>query len=168
MAAAYGPYTGIIQERRFRMLVPVGDRHAELTGQPDWFNTKTGHLEDWKSTKQVPKIVYDDHVKQVNIYAALIELGTMDDPPDWLALHKIRDLSVQKAFVRYIDPDRSVSMEVPLWENRVTMDWVAARMEPIVRFRETGDLPVGLAAEPDQFWKSRYCPFRGTGQCCAD
>lgn len=171
MATAYGPYPGVIQERRARLVVSTPAGEAELTGQPDWFNATTHYLEDWKSTVKVPDRVYDDHESQVNIYATLIENGGFDlveddqsgDEPYYLAPYR-----VDTAAIRYIDPSRAVAMPVELWSNDVTMRFIISKMEPIVRFVNTGILPDGIANDKQQGWKSRYCPFRGSGLCCAD
>lgn len=167
MALSYGPYPGVIQERRIRLVVATESGEAELTGTPDWYNAETQYLEDWKSTKVVPNAPYDDHKAQVNIYAMLIEDGKYDalDPvlPPWKPRFKVKS-----AAIRYIDPDRSVAIPVDLWSEEYTRNYVRGKMEPLIKFQGTGELPEGIANDPESGWKSRFCIFRGTGKCCAD
>lgn len=171
MAEAYGPYPGVIQERRIRLVIATPSGEAELTGKPDWFDANRGYLEDWKSTKKAPSKPYDDHEAQVNIYAMLIEEGIFDDMLNLVTGYTGPDgyaFKVNEAAIRYIDADRSVAIPVTLWSEDYTRSFVERKMEPIVKFLKTGELPEGIAHDKDLAWKTKYCAFRGTGKCCGD
>lgn len=170
MAESYGPYPGVIQERRIRLVVETPAGTAELTGKPDWYDANRAYLEDWKSTKKAPSAPYDDHIAQVNTYAHLIQNGAFDDGiresmPD---REEATDFKVNSAAIRYVDPDRSVALPVELWHDSYTARFIRSRMTPLVHFLATDELPHGIATDAAQGWKTRYCVFRGTGMCCAD
>lgn len=160
MAEADGPYDGVIQETRIRKSINVDGTEIEITGQPDWFDTNTNHLDDWKSTSVCPSKPYDDHEKQLNIYAWLIDGGVWDGG-------EISDYVVDTASIVYIDPKRSVIHPVVLWRSDVVEDMIRQRLSHYVHYLNTGEiLPYEL--RPEKVWKKRFCTFRGTGRCCSD
>jgi len=181
MAESYGPYPGVVQERRIRLTVETPVGVAELTGKPDWYDADRGYVEDWKSTATAPQRPYDDHIAQVNIYAFLIEKGRYDpqdrpetcsddgyqpDPDDPVKTYA--PLKVHTAAIRYIDHARGPAIPVELWSQRAAEEFIVQHMTPLVRWQQTGELPIGYTRGDKGFWKSSYCPFRGTGKCCAD
>jgi hypothetical protein len=171
MAEVGGPYEGVIQGRRIRKFVYVGDEPVMVTGKPDWFDARYNHLDDWKSTKKCPSAPYDDHIAQVNIYAWLIDGGMWDGGADSYGVpfpqFKSTDV-VETASIIYIDPDRSVIRAVELWTTEATEAMIQRKLEPLVRYRQTGELPAGIRDSGPDSWKRRFCPFKGTGKCCAD
>jgi hypothetical protein len=172
MAEAYGPYPGVIQERRIRLAVSTPEGVGELTGKPDWYDADRKYVEDWKSTRTAPKAPYADHIAQVNIYAYLIEKGVYDPYNDPGGMHDPLDayypLHVETAAIRYIDPDRAPCIPVELWSNDNIERFIRSKMAPLVRFQKTGELPTGYTAKSENWWKTRYCTHRGTGLCCGD
>lgn len=161
MAEVGGPYDGVVQERRIRKTVDVLGEPIEITGQPDWYDERFKHLDDWKSSKKCPAAPYDDHVAQVNIYAWLIDGGVWDTG-------ELSSGYVESASIVYIDPDRSVIRPVELWTTEATEALIIRLVEPIVRYRKDGTIPVGILPGAKDSWKRKFCPFKGTGRCCAD
>lgn len=161
MAEAGGPYEGVIQETRIRKNVRVLGESVEVTGQPDWYDARHKHLDDWKSTAKCPAQPYDDHIAQVNIYAWLIDGGVWDNGSASVDL-------VETASIVYIDPTRSVTRAVDLWSTEATEAMIVRRLEPLVRYAKDGTIPAGIGPGGKDAWKRKYCPFKGTGKCCAD
>ena len=161
MAEADGPYPGVIQEIRIRKTITVDGIDIEITGQPDWYDTTSNHLDDWKSTGKCPTKPYDDHKAQVNIYAWLIDGGTWDNGEK-------SDTIVESASIVYIDPSRSLIHPIDLWSSGATDAFIRRKIEPLVRHRKHGVYPTVADLASSDKWKIRYCPFSGTGHCCGD
>lgn len=177
MAEVGGPYPDVVQERRIRKGVVVGEDRITITGQPDWYDRSTRHLDDWKSTSSCPTTPYDDHIAQLNIYAWLIDGGTWDGLydercfGDKLELTQLKpEIStdiVESASIIYIDPKRSVRRDVELWSSDATEAFIVRAATPIAEYYRTGTLPAGITAR-SELWKRRFCPFSGSGKCCGD
>jgi hypothetical protein len=161
MAEQHGPYDGVVQEVRISKSIDVDGELFTITGKPDWYDVVNRHLDDWKSTKVCPKVVYDDHKYQVNIYAWLIDGGT------W-STGEISDVTPDTASIIYIDPSRSVTLEVELWSTDAVEALIRRKLAPVKRYQDTGELPEGVADKGPEAWRHRFCPFRGTGKCCGD
>ena len=161
MAEKDGPYDGVIQELRIRKTITILGMEVTISGQPDWYDTIYHHLDDWKSTAQCPLKVYPDHQLQVNIYAWLIDGGVWDNG------EPSNDI-VETASIVYIDPKRSVSLDVDLWSSEAVEKEIVKRMEPVIAYRLGGELPGPQYLSKKDGWRKKFCPFSGSGLCCSD
>lgn len=163
MIEKHGPFPGVIQERRISKTFtdPETQQSVVVSGQPDWWDAPHRHLADWKKTKKAPSQPYDDHERQINIYAWLLDGGTWEDGT-------ISEEGPLTAEIVYLEPGRTRIVPVLLWTPEATRRMMSRRMGQYLRYEESGEIPVGLDLDGPEAWKARYCPFRGTGQCCAD
>lgn len=101
-----GPYDGVVQEVRYSHTIQVDGVEMELSGQPDWYDSNAGGLDDYKYTGYPPKEPREEHKAQLNVYAWLLENN---------------GLPVETARVIYLHPKsrqtgkRQTTYHVPLW-----------------------------------------------------
>lgn len=163
MIERHGPYEGIIQEKRIKKMFfdPETGNNAFISGQMDWWDYEHRHLADWKKTNKAPTTPYDDHERQVNIYAWLLDGGVWEDGT-------VSEYGPETAEIIYLEPKRCRIVPVMLWSHEAVERMIASRLIPFVEHLRTKELPVGLDKDGPDYWKAQYCPFRGTGKCCAD
>lgn len=163
MAEHGGPFPGVIQERRIRKQFVLDDGFVfDITGQPDWWDVDHRHISDWKSTKVAPNEPYEDHDRQVNVYAWLLDGGTWDDTGE------VNTVTALTADITYIDPMRSRIIPIPLWTDDAITRMLQRKLQPFADHRRSGTVPEAIPFGSEEFWKTRYCPFFGTESCCGD
>ncbi len=156
-----GPYRGVIQEARYHSSIFVNEEEVYISGQPDWYDTETHQLDDYKYTGYPPNSPRDEHEGQVNVYAWLLEKN---------------HLPVHSARVIYLHPKhrqsgkRQTTYHIPLWTNGAVEKYITSRLLPLVMYdndNNVAKLKIGLGDE----WKAQFCPFRhkcNPGRCCSE
>lgn len=154
-----GPYPGIVQEVRFRRNVTVDGVTFDVSGKPDWIDPEEQEIQDHKTIAFIPKAPYDDHKRQINIYAWLVETGECDQPG-------IGPYLISRARMHYLAGKNEAFMDVDLWSHDAVEEYVVNRLRPFAAHVLNGTLP-GKLGESEK-WKAAYCPFKGSGKCCME
>ena len=101
----------LLSEERLRAVLDG----VTITGQPDAVvDTERRHLDDYKTTKRIPKEPYEHHVAQLNIYA-------------WL-LRRAKKLDVETASVVYLDMGGVARLPAPIWSLAETETYLRERL----------------------------------------
>lgn len=112
-----------------------------VTGQPDAVvDTEHRHLDDYKTTKRIPREPYEHHIAQVNVYA-------------WL-LHKAKGVEIKTASIVYLDMGGVAHLAVPIWSRRKTEKFLRER---IASWQQGATTPSA--------WECKSCPLN---EECAD
>ena len=165
----------VAQDPDVTLVIPeieVSDPLREVVGQGDilLFNTRTETYEliEIKSIKQqgvrygIPK---QEHRIQAGIYAYILrEHGgrTQDGtiiPPLGKALESVRFVYVEKETMVIHERVEDAAEMAEIGRNRVI------RMQNLERNYELENLPM---VDNKNYWFRSYCPYRGSGLCCAD
>lgn len=145
----------IIREKSIELPFSLGKgkgrtKKFKLKGRFDEFNTKTGTLIDYKSTKEVPKYnyAYTYHSQQLMIYAYMI--------------NKILGYKVKNIEVVYMDPSKA---------KRVTVkDTPMAETEAFIKQRLTLYVDVIKNPEGNTYelgYSCKFCPVSIRSRCWA-
>jgi hypothetical protein len=166
-----GPYEGVVQEVRFVRGLKVDGVAMTLSGQPDWIDTQTAQIHDFKATGWSPTTPKQDHVAQLNCYRWLLGGGVLEGdnplPPgfavDELVLHYSHPLDK-------VTHSRHSTFRMRPWDDAAVERYIRRQLAPYVRYEQTGSLAgIGVAGVLDQEWRKGYCTFRhacNPGQCC--
>ena len=112
-----------------------------VTGQPDAVvDTESRHLDDYKTTKRIPREPYEHHIEQLNIYA-------------WL-LKRAKGIKIKTAAIVYLDMGGVARLAAPVWSRRKTEKFLRER----IAAWQTG-------ATTPSAWECKSCPLN---QECAD
>lgn len=148
-----GPYEMVTQEQRFSRSLSVEGREYVVSGQPDWYDEQSEHLEDFKRVSYLPRAVRPDHETQLNIYAWLLEGN---------------GLPVKSAAVRYLGNTGELVHPVALWTEDAVERYITDKYQPVARYHYHGNLSLLRVHKSDE-WKAPYCPFasdHNPGRCC--
>ena len=112
-----------------------------LSGIPDVFNLERGILIDYKTTRRIPKVPYEHHKNQINIYSAMIDM--------------MYAVSVEVLLIAYI-----AQFDVhPVLVEKISFDDVADMVvngaRPLVEFLRSGEIP-----EYKEVWECKYCEVK--------
>ncbi len=112
-----------------------------VTGQPDAVvDTERRHLDDYKTTKRIPREPYEHHIAQVNVYA-------------WL-LHRAKGVEIETASIVYLDMGGVARLAAPVWSRRKTEKFLRER---IASWQQGATTPSA--------WECKSCPLASE---CAD
>ena len=117
-----------------------------VTGQPDAVvDTERRHLDDYKTTKRIPREPYAHHIAQINVYA-------------WL-LRKAKDIRIETASIVYLDMGGVARLAVPLWSRKQTEKFLRER---IAAWREKATIPSAWECKscPLSVWECTHAPHR--------
>ncbi len=107
-----------------------------LTGKPDAvLDTERRHLDDYKTTRYVPKKPHDHHIAQLNLYA-------------WL-LRQAKNVVIETASIVYLDMSGVVRLPAPVWSLSQTE---ACLRERIARWKQSAATPVA--------YECKSCPLK--------
>jgi hypothetical protein len=154
-----GPWEGIIQEERMARVITVSGLEFIVSGMPDWYDTTTKHIDDYKFVGWKPKELRPEHEGQVNVYAWILDsYGYEVETARIIYLHqKARDTGKRRTLI-----------DVPVWSDERTEDYIREKLLPHATYRLNGNLSQ-LRVEVGGEWKGQFCPFRNDcnpGQCC--
>lgn len=148
-----GPYSDVVQEVRFFRPIQVDGQGYEVSGQPDWYDQRRHHLEDFKRVSFIPKAVRPDHEAQVSIYAWLLEGNGYE---------------VATAAVRYLGNSGEDVKGVSLWNDEAVERYITDKYASTAQYHQDGNIAKLRIHKSDE-WKSAYCPFahdENPGRCC--
>lgn len=107
-----------------------------LTGKPDAvLDTERRHLDDYKTTRFIPKSPYDHHIAQLNLYA-------------WL-LHQAKNLVIGTASIVYLDMAGVARLPAPVWPLSETEAYLRER---ITLWKQNTATPVA--------YECKSCPLK--------
>jgi len=94
-----------------RLTVTFGG--VAITGKPDAVLCDH-HIDDYKTTRRVPREPYEHHEQQVNLYAWLIE--------------RARGVQIETASIVYLDMGEVARLTVPVWKRKATEKFLRERI----------------------------------------
>lgn len=150
-----GPFDGITQEQRFYRDISIEGANYTVSGQPDWYDIRSKHLEDFKRVSYIPRLVRPDHEAQASIYAWLLEGN---------------GFPVESASVRYLGNTGEQVYPVALWSHEAVERYITDKYLPVAKYHQHGNLALLRVHKADE-WKAAYCPFasdHNPGRCCMD
>lgn len=166
-----GPYPGIIQETRFYREIDTPQGLVEISGQPDWIDTRLGIIADHKMVARRPPAPRQEHIQQLNVYRWLTR-GSWSIGAGSHSWPTYGPLHIKKLEIRYYHPEsngRHTEYEAPIWEDADVEHYIRKCLVPILHVDNGGSVnDVGLYGG-DQGWRYNYCPWRhpcNPGTCC--
>jgi hypothetical protein len=151
-----GPYPGILQEKRFFRSITTPDGPYEISGQPDWIDTRLGLIADHKMVGRKPREPRKEHIQQLNVYR-------------WLVSPTI---PIERLEIRYYHPGpngRHLEYEIPVWTEANVETYIRSKLIPYAKYQSTGSLDGIGVFGPQEAWRYDYCPWRhgcNPGTCC--
>ncbi|MDE2993033.1 MAG: PD-(D/E)XK nuclease family protein [Chloroflexota bacterium] len=154
--AQQGDDEDIIAERRFqRSATP----EVVLTGQPDEIDLRRQLIVDYKTVKELPRKVREEHVWQLNMYRWLVQ-----DGQDLVTGERVA-YDIQQLGIVYLAPNEVYKRRVPLLPPEQVERFVAERGGAILQALDGEALPP-RAWDPHSHPICRgWCPVR---QQCLD
>ena len=154
--AQQGDDEDIIAERRFqRSAIP----EVVLTGQPDEIDLRRRLIVDYKTVKELPRRVREEHVWQLNLYRWLVQDGQDLVTGEHVAY------DIQQLGIVYLAPNEVYKRRVPLLGLEQVERFVAERGSAILQALDGEGLPP-RAWDPHSHPICRgWCPVR---QQCLD
>lgn len=107
-----------------------------LTGKPDAvLHPEHRHLDDYKTTRRIPREPHTHHIAQVNLYAWLIA--------------KTKSIHIKTAAIVYLDMGGVARLNVPIWTRKKTEAFLRER----IGFWQSG-------TPTPQSWECKTCPVQ--------
>lgn len=146
-----------ISEKRFFGDITVDGERYIISAQIDLFETDTGRLLDWKSTKsfafskkagggQKP-----EWQSQLNIGCELMK-GHGYDPKSLHILALLKDWNEREVASGGCPANEQVTVDIPMWERGKTIDFITTRIRALVAARKS--LP---KCTYEETWGGRRC-----------
>jgi len=106
-----------------------------LTGKPDAvLHSEHRHLDDYKTTRRIPREPHAHHIAQVNLYAWLIA--------------QTKHIAIKTAAIVYLDMGGVTRLSVPIWTRKKTEAFLRER----IGLWQTG-------TPTPQSWECKTCPL---------
>jgi hypothetical protein len=150
LKAHFGPEEALV-EARLEHPFEVEGETLTLSGQVDFYHRASGTLVDFKGTGSLYRKEETswNYLVQQNVYAQLLRWH--GESPRRAVLWYVR-FEIQRGQVR------SLTVEVPLWEEPEVLGLLRELGNVLVLAHRDGILPPPFAEGDEGYWQCRYCP----------
>lgn len=145
------PNPNFILERRIHRDIEIDGNTITISGQMDVVDVKNKILLDYKRKEKVPTQPDPTHELQFNCYVWLLRDGF-----DRKAQEPIQ-IEIERGGMYYISRNKTQPFKkiaYPIWDNADIEDVIRRRVRPILKWRESGILPMhGSYQEYGRNWR---------------